>query len=648
MEAFIDRAFGATGHLSKLVTGYTPRNPQILISRKVGGALEDGHHLLCEAGTGTGKSLGYLVPAARWAITNQKTVIICTHTIPLMTQIVNVELPRVAKILMMEQQKLRFQLVKGKDHYICHQKLEALWREKLTSNDEEAKAIRKIHSKVTREHIGDRTGMGFDIEDELWKKISASFCPSVKKPHNCQLENLKEKMYSSHIIVTNFAYFFNDLKIRMKTGNGSLPKYDAVIFDEAHEIEDVCCKVFEKSVDLQRFEYLFENLFSSPAFLDLDQGNQLMLAQYRQTFESDLADAYSKVGYGMKNENGKSLAFKLLDGKIEMTHVCKTLTNFIDKIKSLKLKKISELLEKIFEGNEDLDFICSHEKNSWAYWATQKGKGHIVLHAAPLYPKVILRNNLFDEAVVILTSATMSTATKEGKTFDFFSGRIGVTDYSSIIVESPFNYEEKTMIICPDDAPAPDSLEFTTYVPDKLKEILMYTGGRMLVLFTSFEMMNQVAKKLEQYCRDRSLNLLVQYPGCNRENIIQQLKSNPRTIVLGCTSFWTGVDVAGNALTAVVIVKLPYPQPDDPLIQAQLAIIEKADRSSFFDYMFPKMIVKLKQGFGRLNRSMQCQGAVIILDSRIYTKRYGGRIIRNLPKCKYSRKIETIIDILPC
>lgn len=648
MDAFIDRAFGIDGHLSKLVAGYTPRNPQIQISRRVGEALENSNHLICEAGTGTGKSLGYLVPAARWAITKQKTIIICTHTIPLMTQIVNVELPRVAKILSMESLKLKYQLVKGKDHYICHHKLDAIWLDKLKSNDPEAKVIRKIHSLVKKEHFGERAEFGFDIDDDLWKKISASFCPIVKKPHECQLEHLRERMYSSHIIVTNFAYFFNDLKIRMKTGNGYLPKYDAVIFDEAHEIEDVCCKVFEKSVDLSRFEYLFEQLFSSPAFLDLDQGNQLTLAQYRQTFESDLAEAYAQVGTSMKDEDGKSLAFKLLDEKVEMTHVCQTLTTLLEKLKSLKLKKVSELLEKIFEGNDDLDFVSSQARDSWAYWATQKGRGNVVLHAAPLYPKVILSKHLFGEVSVILASATMSTASKMGRTFDFFAGRMGVKEYDSIVVESPFNYEEKTMIICPDDAPGPNTPEFGSYVPEKLKELLMYTGGRTLVLFTSFEMMNQVSKRLEMYCKERSLNLLVQYPGCDRENIIQQMKLNPRTIVLGCTSFWTGVDVAGNALTAVVIVKLPFPQPDDPLIQAQMSVIHKANRSSFFDFMFPKMVVKLKQGFGRLNRSMQCQGAVIILDSRIYTKKYGGRIIRNLPKCKYSRKLESIVDILPC
>ncbi|QQZ64525.1 ATP-dependent DNA helicase (plasmid) [Paenibacillus sonchi] len=648
MEAFIDRAFGTAGHLSKLVTGYTPRNPQISISRKVGEALEQGQHLICEAGTGTGKSLGYLVPAARWAVANKKTVIVCTHTIPLMTQIVNIELPRVAKILLMEQMQLKYQLVKGKDHYVCHHKLDALWQEKLKSNDPEAKTIRKIHSIVNREHIGDRTGMGFDIDDNLWSKISASFCPSVVKPRDCKLEDLKEKMYSSHIIVTNFAYFFNDLKIRMKTGNGSLPQYDAVIFDEAHEIEDVCCKVFEKKVDLHRFENLFENLFTRAGYLDLDHGNQLTLAQYRQTFESDLAEVYDQVGREMRDEEGNSTAFKLLDSKIEMSHVCSTLTSFIEKIKSLNMKKVSDLMDKIFEGNDDLDFISSHERDSWAYWATQKGKGDVVLHAAPLYPKVILSKHLFSAVPVILASATMSTTSKEGRTFDYFSGRMGVKEYGSIVVDSPFNYEEKTMIICPDDAPEPNSPEFTSYVPNKLKEVLMYTGGRTLVLFTSFEMMNQVARRLEIYCRERSIHLLVQFPGCDREKIIEQLKANPRTIVLGCTSFWTGVDVAGDALTTVVIVKLPYPQPDEPLTQAQMAILQKANRSSFFDFMFPKMIVKLKQGFGRLNRSMQCQGAVIILDSRIYSKRYGGRIIRNLPKCKYSRKLEAIVDILPC
>ena len=169
----------------------------------------------------------------------------------------------------------------------------------------------------------------------------------------------------------------------------------------------------------------------------------------------------------------------------------------------------------------------------------------------------------------------------------------------------------------------------------------------MLVLFTSFDSMNQVAAKFQQYCSERGYNMLVQFPGCDREKIIHQLKTDPRTIVLGCSSFWTGVDVPGDALTTLVIAKLPFPQQNEPLIQAQLELIEKANRNSFVDYMFPKMMIKLKQGFGRLNRSVKCQGAIIILDSRMRTKRYGKTVIKSLPKCKYTEKLEDIVHILP-
>ncbi|MDH6674988.1 ATP-dependent DNA helicase DinG [Paenibacillus sp. LBL] len=648
MEEFIQRAFGVGGHLSRLISGYKPRTPQILISTKVGYAFEKGEHLICEAGTGTGKSLGYLTPAARWAVEHKKTVIVCTHTIPLMTQIVNVELPRVAQILKMEKLNLKYQLVKGKDHYICSSKLERLWQEKLRSNDQESKIVQRIFKKVNQERVSDRTGLGFDVEDVLWKKISASSCNAVTKPDNCMLEELKGKMQKSHIIVTNFAYFFNDLKMRKKTGSGSLPPYDAVIFDEAHEIEDVCCNVFEKEVDMNQFEFLFENLYKRNAFSELDIATQLELTQMRQLFIQKMDSLYSRIGKGMKDEKGKPVAFKLLSSKIDMSEVCSILGSFIEKIKSLRLRGVSDILDRLFEGNDDLDFIGENAKKSWAYWATVTGRDNLKLHAAPLYPKVVLANGLFDKVPVILASATMSTATSKGKTFAFYAGRIGLKEYGSVIVDSPFEYETKTMIICPDDAPNPDSAEYGNYLIDKLEEILLYTGGRMLVLFTSFETMNNVARKIQKYCTEGGLNLLVQFPGCDREKIIHQLKTDSRTVVLGCSSFWTGVDVAGDALTTVVIAKLPFPQPNEPLIQAQLAVIEQANRSSFFDYMFPKMMVKLKQGFGRLNRSMQCQGAVIILDNRILTKRYGKMIINNLPKCRYSRKLEDIVNILPC
>ncbi|MEB9892789.1 ATP-dependent DNA helicase [Bacillus cereus] len=647
MEEFIDRALGHKGYLSKLIPGYTPRAPQILISTKVGYAFENNSHLICEAGTGTGKSLGYLIPAARWAAANKKTVIVCTHTIPLMTQIVNVELPRVAQILKLEKCNLKYQLVKGKDHYICRTKLENLWQEKLRSYDEESKVVQRIFKKVNQEGIGDRSGLGFDVVDSLWKKISASKCPAITKPEHCMLEDLKEKMYKSHIIVTNFAYFFNDLKMRLKTGNGSLPSYDAVIFDEAHEIEDVCCNVFEKEVDVNRFEVLFDSLFQREAFHELDKATQLELTELRQEFLQKMDAVYTMLGKSMRGEDQKAVAFKLLSSKIDMSEVCSLLVTFIDKTKKLNLRGVSDLLDRLFEGNDDLDFIGEHAKASWAYWA-MRSRNKLTLHAAPLYPKVILARGLFDKVPVILASATMSTTTSKGKTFSFFAGRIGVKEFDSVVVDSPFDYENKTMIICPDDAPDPNASIFNQYVIEKLEEILMYSSGRTLVLFTSFETMNEVARGLHTYCVERGFNLLVQFPGCDRENIIQQLKTDPRTVVLGCSSFWTGVDVAGEALTTLVIVKLPFPQPNEPLIQAQLAVIERANRSSFFDYMFPKMMVKLKQGFGRLNRSTRCQGAVIFLDNRILTKRYGKMIIKSLPKCKYSKKLEDIIKILPC
>ncbi|CAM4041599.1 ATP-dependent DNA helicase [Paenibacillus alkaliterrae] len=638
MEDFINRALGQGGHLSKLVKGYSPRAPQILISTKVGNALLQGRHLLAEAGTGTGKSLGYLIPAAQWAVANNKTVVICTHTIPLMTQIVNEELPRVEQILKMEKKNLRYQLVKGKSHYVCNTKLEALWQETLRGANEESKIVQRIFKKVNQERIGDRTGLGFDVEDSLWNKISASSCPAITKPDSCLLEELKEKMQKSHIIVTNHAYFFSDLIMRKKTGNGSLPAYEAVIFDEAHEIEDVCCNIFEKQVDINRFETLFEYLFKRESFSALDHGTQLDLTQMRQNIEKKLDDLYTKVGRSMENN-----AFKLMDEKIDVGDVCQALTEFIERVRSLNIRGISDLLDRLFEGNDDLDFIGDKEKKSWGYWVTVRGRGKVTLHAAPLFPKVVLSFGLFDKVPVILTSATIST----NGTFSFFAGRVGVKDYDSVMVGSPFDYENKTMIICPEDAPDPDSQEFIPYTIEALKEILMYSGGRMLVLFTSFDTMNQVAKKFQQHCIDYGYSLLTQYSGCDREKIIYQLKTDSRTIVFGCSSFWTGVDVAGNALTTLVIPKLPFPMPNEPLIQAQLELIEKAKRSSFFDFMFPKMMIKLKQGFGRLNRSIHCQGAVIILDNRIRTKRYGKMVIKSLPKCKYSGTLEDMIHILP-
>lgn len=643
MQSFIERTFKQGGHLSKIVAGYSPRAPQIHISSKVGECLVEEKHLLCEAGTGTGKSLGYLLPAAKWAVQNNKKVIICTHTIPLMNQILNTELPRVSQIMQMENMNLRYKLIKGKSHYLCRSKLKNLHRELENINTREEEIIHKIMILAEQENVLDRAELGFQVEDQLWNRISASFCPVKNKSGECALELNKVALKGAHIIVTNHAYFFNDLVLRKKTGNGNLPPYDAVIFDEAHEIEDVCCNAFEKKVEIQLFESLFDQFFNHEQFLKLGLDSRLKLSDLHRDFQRKIEDLYEGISNYMSRNQGNDGGFYLIPSKIAVDGVCTALGDFIKAAKEMKIKNVSEILERIFEGNDNLDFIGQVEKKSWAYWATLE-KRNVVLHAAPLFPKVVLAYGLFDQVTVILASATIAT----GDNFNFFAGRVGVKEYSSIIVGSPFDYANKAMLICPDDAPDPGSREFIPYISEKLQDIIMYSGGRMLVLFTSMEKMKRVFQDMSFFCRENGYNLIAQQPGLSREEIISQLKSNPKTIVLGCTSFWTGVDVPGDALTTVVIPNLPFPMPNEPLIQAQLKLIEDAGRSSFFDYMFPKMMTKLKQGFGRLNRSMACQGVVVILDNRLVKKRYGAMIRHSLPSCPFSRQIDNMINILPC
>ncbi|AJE54204.1 ATP-dependent DNA helicase [Paenibacillus polymyxa] len=405
----------------------------------------------------------------------------------------------------------------------------------------------------------------------------------------------------------------------------------------------MCCNAFEKKVDIQLFESLFDQFFNHEQFLKLGLDSRLKLSDLHRDFQRKIEDLYEGISNYMSRNQGNDGGFYLISSKIAVDGVCTALGDFIKAAKEMKIKNVSEILERIFEGNDNLDFIGQVEKKSWAYWATLE-KRNVVLHAAPLFPKVVLAYGLFDQVTVILASATIAT----GDNFNFFAGRVGVKEYSSIIVGSPFDYANKAMLICPDDAPDPGSREFIPYISEKLQDIIMYSGGRMLVLFTSMEKMKRVFQDMSFFCRENGYNLIAQQPGLSREEIISQLKSNPKTIVLGCTSFWTGVDVPGDALTTVVIPNLPFPMPNEPLIQAQLKLIEDAGRSSFFDYMFPKMMTKLKQGFGRLNRSMACQGVVVILDNRLVKKRYGSMIRHSLPSCPFSRQIDNMINILPC
>ncbi|MEJ3720124.1 DEAD/DEAH box helicase [Paenibacillus polymyxa] len=362
MQSFIDRAFQQGGHLSKLIPGYSPRAPQIQISSKVGQCLEEELHLLLEAGTGTGKSLGYLLPAAMWAVQNNKKVVVCTHTIPLMNQIIKTELPRVQEIIHMENMNLRYMLIKGKSHYLCKTKLNILAREMVQTKTKEAEIIQKIVMKAERENIYDRTEFGFEIDDQLWNRISASMCPSKNKTGECSLERNRVGLSGAHIIVTNHAYFFNDLVLRKKTGNGNLPSYDAVIFDEAHEIEDVCCKAFEKKVDLQQFETLFSQFFNHDQVQRLGVDSRLKLNELHLSFQRKIEDLYEGISQFLSRNHGEQAGFHLMYSKIAVEEICTALGDFIKAAKEMRIKSISEILERLFEGNDNLDFIGQVEK----------------------------------------------------------------------------------------------------------------------------------------------------------------------------------------------------------------------------------------------------------------------------------------------
>ncbi|MGW8444342.1 hypothetical protein ACWGXJ_25895 [Paenibacillus sp. S33] len=239
--------------------------------------------------------------------------------------------------------------------------------------------------------------------------ICIQMCPSKNKTGECSLERDRVGLSAAHVIVTNHAYFFNDLVLRKKTGNGNLPTYDAVIFDEAHEIEDVCCKAFEKKVDIQQFETLFNQFFNHDQVQRLGVESRLKLNDMHLSFQRKIEDLYEGISQYMSHNHGNQAGFHLMYSRIAVEEICKALGDFIKTVKEMKIKSISEILERLFEANDNLDFIGQVEKRSWAYWVTTDQYGKIVLHAAPLFPKVVLAYGLFDKVTVILASATIAT-----------------------------------------------------------------------------------------------------------------------------------------------------------------------------------------------------------------------------------------------
>ncbi|SMB94591.1 ATP-dependent DNA helicase DinG [Desulfonispora thiosulfatigenes DSM 11270] len=659
------------GIISSCYNNYEYRVEQVNMLKVVDKAFLENKHAIIEAGTGIGKSMAYLIPALIWAQKKEKKVIIATHTIALQEQLFKKEVPFLEKCF---EVKLPVAIIKGRNNYICKRRFEKIKVLKKTESKENIFLI-QINNWLSETKYGDKEELNLKkYENEYWHQISsqsetclARKCPFFYK--ECLYMKNKRHSEKSNIIITNHALLLQDAKINNKL----LPEYDYAIIDEAHNLEEEATEQFATKVDLLKVIKLCNQLCKGKNIGIIDRinfqitssdnlGNFDLVKENIQIIKDETQILKSKV------LEIKELFFNSRISNFDETRITQKermspewicfleqldeLKNFITSLKVKLVKVISYLdsIEKLEDYNKEMDFIVKiisenietlniflEGKNpNYVYWiASNKGNNfqNLIIFTAPIEIGSILSKNLFnDKKSIVLTSATLSVA----GSFDYTIKSLGLKGYDILqfTANSPFNYKNKSLICIPSDIPDPTLTSednYTKEIINNIKTILKVAKGGVLILLTSNKMLNKIYYALKKDSNLKDKNILTPGIDGSRTTVIKQLKDNISTVVLGVNSFWEGIDVKGDALTTVIIVKLPFVPPTRPVVAARLDKLKENGEMGFFVYSLPKAILKFRQGYGRLIRDKNDWGALIILDQRIISKNYGKQFLSSLP-----------------
>lgn len=639
----ISKLLGPGGRFAQLCPGYEYREEQVAMASAVADALLHKEHLIVEAGTGVGKTVGYLTPAIIHAL-DGKPVIVSTHTINLQGQLVAKDIPLMQKV--MDDHKFTAVLMKGRGNFLCLRELDYASSSLVYQGDP---VFEQLTNWASETETGDIGELSFLFPD--WSEVCCNqdTCRHKECPYyeeRCFYYRMRRRADAADIVIVNHSLFLSDLGIRMSEPKSAiLPDYGAVIFDEAHHLEDVASDIFGIEFSNYRVVSFLNRLrkrrdiaISAGEYQLIERANTALFESFDRLRKQEffLDELYDKVD----KQSLEQVAGELLTllGSLN-TQLLDQDTEGNDELKE-RLDGYRRMLGRMHGELSDLFFADKPDYFRWCEKPSGSKFVNCYLHFSPVCVADVLRDALWGNAEsVICTSATLSNS----GTFSYVKRRLGVPDCCELILGSPFDFMHQALLYVPDDLDVPsDKPEYADAVAARIREILLAANGRAFMLFTSYRMLNATFERLVD---DVPFRLLRQGEMSN-ERLIQEFREDSTTCLMGVHSFWEGVDVKGERLSCVIIDKLPFAVPDSPTHKARCEQIERDGGNWFKDYAIPQAQIRLKQGFGRLIRTKIDYGVVAILDSRIHTKYYGKEFLRYLPRCPGTKKVSRIRDFL--